>query len=408
MSLNIDKDKKYILACSGGPDSMALLDMAYQSGISFIAAHVNYHVRPSADRDEAIVTDYCQKHDIPFSVLSAPPHNKHNFENWARDVRYQFFYDLKEENGCYAVLCAHHMDDHIETYFMQKERKIIPLYWGIQSQSLYDDRLIILRPLLSLTKKQLTDYCNIHQVPYGTDETNSDISYTRNRIRNDIASRFSEEDKLHLAETIEKENRLLSAFYERVRNKSEELFNPFDQDAYRNTEEQLRLECLRSFLLHSGIDSRHFSIVHLKEIDAILRSNRNHHSVLQGKLFSFDYGKITVCDDPVPYSHTYDSISYISEDYYALKESGSTIEGVTLEEDDFPITIRSCQPSDSIRLRLGKKKLNRFFIDRKIPYPRRLLWPVMVNRQNEVVFVPEIGCDVSHFSNKPTVFMIKY
>lgn len=408
MNLNIDTEKTYILACSGGPDSMALLDMAYQSGISFIAAHVNYHVRPSSDRDEKIVTDYCQAHQIPLSVLFAPRQHQRNFENWARDLRYQFFYDLKTEYNCYGVLCAHHMDDHIETYFMQKERKIIPLYWGIQKESLYDNKLIIVRPLLSCTKKQLEDYCHTNHIPYGTDETNSDTGYTRNRIRSDIALRFSEEDKVHLAETIEEENRHLSAFYESVRMESEKLFVPYDQTAYRNTKEQLRLECLRAFLLNNGIDSRHFSIVHLKEIDALLLSGKNHHSVMQGKLFSVDYGEITVCDPPVPYSHTYDRISYISEEHYALKENGSTIEGVTLHEDDFPVTIRSYQPSDSIRLRLGKKKLNRFFIDRKIPYPKRLLWPVMVNRNNEVIFVPEIGCDIFHFSNNPTVFMIKY
>ena len=86
---------------------------------------------------------------------------------------------------------------------------------------------------------------------------------------------------------------------------------------------------------------------------------------------------------------------------------GETTEAVTLAEEDFPITIRSPQPQDAIQLRFGKKRLNRWFIDRKIPPDQRRSWPVVVNRRGEIVLVPKIGCNVAHYSNNPTCFVIK-
>ena len=78
-----------------------------------------------------------------------------------------------------------------------------------------------------------------------------------------------------------------------------------------------------------------------------------------------------------------------------------------MQADDFPITVRSVQPGDAIQLRFGTKKIHRWFIDRHIPLQERLLWPVMVNAQGKVIFVPKIGCDVAHFSNNPNLFMVQ-
>jgi len=78
-----------------------------------------------------------------------------------------------------------------------------------------------------------------------------------------------------------------------------------------------------------------------------------------------------------------------------------------LQEDDFPITIRNAQAGDVIQLRFGRKKLNRWFIDRKIPKKERKIWPVVTNKDGIVILVPKIGCDIAHFSNNPTLFVLK-
>ena len=80
---------------------------------------------------------------------------------------------------------------------------------------------------------------------------------------------------------------------------------------------------------------------------------------------------------------------------------------MTLHEDDFPITIRNVEEHDVIELRFGNKKINRWFIDRKIPKKERKIWPVVVNAKGNVILVPKIGCDIAHFSNNPTIFVLK-
>ena len=89
------------------------------------------------------------------------------------------------------------------------------------------------------------------------------------------------------------------------------------------------------------------------------------------------------------------------------KDGPAFIYRVCLTDKDFPITIRNARKSDSIELRFGTKKLNRFFIDRKISMKEELSWPVMADAQNRVIFVSGIGCDVNHYCDDPGVFMIK-
>ena len=92
---------KCVVACSGGPDSMALLDQLNKQG-------------DTADRDEKIVKEYCKKYDIPVRVLY-PVHEKGNFQAWARDVRYAFFEEVADEFDTKLLYVAHQMDDVIET-----------------------------------------------------------------------------------------------------------------------------------------------------------------------------------------------------------------------------------------------------------------------------------------------------
>ena len=103
--------KKVIVAVSGGPDSMALLDMLYQSNkYECIVAHVNYQQRDSAERDQNIIKEYADKHGLMFEVIRAPKTVKGNFQAFAREFRYQFFIDLHHKYKCNAY-CKKNGDD---------------------------------------------------------------------------------------------------------------------------------------------------------------------------------------------------------------------------------------------------------------------------------------------------------
>jgi len=387
---------------------MALLDLCYRQGYSFVVAHVNYHVRNSADRDEAIVRDYCEEHHISLEIFSPEERCTSNFEAWARKMRYEFFKEAVKECNLDAVVTAHHRDDHLETYLLQKERKSVPLYWGIAQESVYEGSLRVLHPLLPFDKNELKAYCEAHGVRYGEDETNLDTSLRRNHIRHDVLADMDEEKKQGLLHMIEAENTQMALFREKVKEASERCFDPFVLEAYAKEEENMRLEMLRSYLLQHGIDARHFSLLRLKETDHKLMEGKNFHQEFSGQLLTLDYGVLDIMRKPEEYAYQLNATQRLQTPYFSLEESGEVIEGVTVSEEDFPLLIRNAKAGDAIRMRFGTKSVNRFFIDRRIPYVKRLLWPVVVNSKNEVIFVSGLGCDVYHYSNNPNLFVIKY
>ena len=114
-------EKKWIVGVSGGPDSMALLDLCRRHRVSVVCAHVNYHHRPTADRDQQIVEAYCRNYAIPFYSLDPVKETSGNFQAWAREVRYAFFAQLAVQEAAAGVLIAQHLDDFLETALLQQE-----------------------------------------------------------------------------------------------------------------------------------------------------------------------------------------------------------------------------------------------------------------------------------------------
>jgi|SRR6266487_868181 len=121
----------YILAVSGGPDSMFLLDNLRQKGYKIAVAHVNYHKREESNQDEKLVKKYCQTWNLPCCVLSIEPDEcllAKNFQAWAREKRYNFFRKISQQKQTKYIVTAHHSDDHLETYLFQKQRKSLIKY----------------------------------------------------------------------------------------------------------------------------------------------------------------------------------------------------------------------------------------------------------------------------------------
>ena len=142
----------YLVAVSGGPDSMALLDLLRKYGLNLIVAHVNYNQRESALKDEMIVSDYCLKYNLKLFIKRFEGTYQGNFQNYARILRYDFFHELYHEYNCQALFLAHHNDDHLETFLIQKIQNRIPYTYGLNMISYYKDMKLI-RPLLSLRNK---------------------------------------------------------------------------------------------------------------------------------------------------------------------------------------------------------------------------------------------------------------
>src|SRR4051794_21818794 len=125
------KNNFYVLAVSGGPDSIFLLEKMRCEGYNFVVAHVNYKKREDSDYDEKLVRDYCQKYSLPlevYQVKGSECNSTSNFQDQARQIRYDFFQKLAKQYQTKYIVVAHHNDDHCETYLLQKRKKTLVEY----------------------------------------------------------------------------------------------------------------------------------------------------------------------------------------------------------------------------------------------------------------------------------------
>lgn len=405
------KKHKWVVAVSGGADSFALLDMCYQHGIEIICAHVNYGKRASAYKESEGVQAYCQQRNIEFAcyrVDQSEYESCGNFQAKARDIRYRFFNDVKNDFDAYGLLVAHHLDDVLETYFMQIERNSIPNYYGIKEETkIYN--IFVKRILLSYTKEQLMQYCRNEEIAYFDDESNFSDDYTRNKIRHSLVEPLSYEEKCKYQKEIQLKNNELHIRQEEVQKIIKAWGSEVDKEALLKVCKSLQYFVLREWILQNTT----LYEVHQKNIDELLslihHKNKNwKHNINDTYFLCMEYDRFMIDDTYVQeFNFLYDDVVFEKTKYFAIAEEGVTIEGITLSESDFPITIRNAQKGDKIKLRMGTKKVSRFFIDNKISHKERKIWPVVVNREGNVIFVHKIGCDIAHYSNKSTLFVLK-
>lgn len=180
--------EKVLLGLSGGADSVTLLHLLLDCGVSLSAAHVNHMIRgEEADRDENFCRQLCERLGVPFysvkiDIPSIAEKRKTGLEETARDERYAYFERLADEIGADRIVVAHNADDNRETVLFNLTRGCgLNGLCGIQPV-----RGRIIRPLLECTKTEIIGYCLENGFEYVTDSTNSDTEYTRNLLRHRV------------------------------------------------------------------------------------------------------------------------------------------------------------------------------------------------------------------------------
>ena len=126
------------MGVSGGPDSMFLLDQMRLEVYNFVVAHINYKKREDSDYDEKLVRSYCQKYSLPYEVYQVKDseyNSVSNFQDRARKIRYDFFQGLADKYQTKYIVVAHHLDDHLETYLLQKQKKTLVEHWGLPAKT---------------------------------------------------------------------------------------------------------------------------------------------------------------------------------------------------------------------------------------------------------------------------------
>ena len=188
------KDEIVILAISGGADSLALLDLCMQykqeTNVIFIGACLDHGLRPESALEATTVQKRCQEYGIPCIIEKACLDvNSPGVEQQARDVRYHFLERVALQYNAKKIAVAHHADDQIETilFHFLKGTGIRGLSgMPYQRPLFYQSSILLIRPLLSITKSELQAYLQEKNITWFEDKSNSDTHYDRNHLRHEI------------------------------------------------------------------------------------------------------------------------------------------------------------------------------------------------------------------------------
>lgn len=379
---------------------MALLDMSKKYFEYIEVAHVNYHKRDTAIRDEKIVRKYCKENMIKFHLLNVKPDDtKGNFQAYAREARYKYFGDICKKSKLDGVLVAHHMDDLIETYFMQIDKGLTVNYYGL-APNIYLYYVFVHRPLLSYTKNDLVKYCEINRIPYGIDESNLTNHYTRNKVRHSRVEKMTISEKKKLVKQIDSKNK------KNIKDLCEVVYKINSKKDYTVTQfikiKNIKLGLRALF----GNKSDKFFDEMLRQI----KDSKKYYYKGESFCISKEYDRVYIFETVHEYSYVFKSLRQLRTndyEYFKIRKAGKSVDAVTLGKKDFPITIKSATGNEIISMRFGSKKLNRYFIDNKILIKDRESWPVVINAQGDAILVPKLGCDVNHYSKKPNLYVIK-
>ncbi|MDR0972775.1 MAG: tRNA lysidine(34) synthetase TilS [Prevotellaceae bacterium] len=180
--------ERVLVALSGGADSVTLLCVLHELGYTCAAAHCNFHLRgEESDRDEQFVAELCRQKEVPlyithFDTAQIAAERQKSIETTARDLRYEWFRSLIEQGVADTLAVGHHRDDQVETLFLHLLRGT-----GLDGlQGMRPRQGNMVRPLLFLSREEITAYLSQIRQSYVTDSSNTDEHHTRNRIRHTL------------------------------------------------------------------------------------------------------------------------------------------------------------------------------------------------------------------------------
>ena len=194
--INPHKECNFVLAISGGVDSMVLANLFLINNLNFSIAHCNFQLRgKESDDDELFVNKWCSEKDIKlynkkFSTEDYCKNNKLTIQMGARELRYEWFRELIDKEKHDFIVTAHHIDDQLETFIINSIRGT-----GIDGLVGIPDKINkIIRPLLMTSKDQIIEYSKVNKINYREDSSNDKEDYLRNKIRHSVIPYLKSDD----------------------------------------------------------------------------------------------------------------------------------------------------------------------------------------------------------------------
>ena len=427
----LNKDDVVVLGCSGGPDSMALLDLLIEFrkklNISIVCAHVNHKLRAESDDEMVWLEQFCLKHKIIFEKMIINNYGDDNFHNEARNIRYNFFEELVYKYNAKYLMTAHHGDDLVETILMRIVRGSTLGGYASFSKLVKKKDYSIVRPLVYVTKDEILSYDKKNNIEYAVDKSNFSDKYTRNRYRKMVLPFLKEEEpNVHLkflkySEMLFECERFLdgesSKSYKKLYNE-----NYIDIDKFKMLDFIIQNKIINNLLEEYYEDDLILiSDVHTDLIKSLIYSNRSNSVIYLPNAV-----KVVKSYNKLYFERETDQIdSYEIELLdYANLPNGKNIKAIEdadsnsnfycrLNSSDvvLPLHVRTRRDGDRMKVKglNGSKKVKDIFIDEKVPISQRDLWPVVVDSEDKIVWLP--GLKKSKFDvskNKKCDIILRY
>lgn len=395
-------DGRTILAISGGIDSMVLADRLLQAKADFVLAHCNFRLRgEESDGDEQFVRAYAERNGLTlyvkhFETEAYAKEHRLSIEMAARELRYAWFEELRQQLNYDYIAVAHHADDQLETFFINLLRGAG--IRGLKGMQQVNGRII--RPLLDVSRAEIQQYALEHHLQWREDHTNAETQYLRNKIRHEllpVIDQISQEGRSAILKSIRhlaSENEL---YRELVQEKLSQMVVQMDchavpqrfaarndlpvEDPVAKVSEQLLFEWLRDYgfnedqvrSIYEALDGQpgtcFFSPTHRVTIE---REGLELMPICQQK--------------EVPMALSYQQIE---------KAPGFTIdpspEVAQLDYDQltFPLQLRKWQAGDRFHPlgMKGSKLLSDFFVDQKMSTRQKEACQVLTTSEDRIVWV---------------------
>ncbi len=407
---------------SGGPDSMALLDLIIklkaELGLIVVVCHVNHNVREESKIEEEYLREFSKENGLHFECMKILNYGDDNFHNEARTIRYNFFDKVCKEYNARFLMTAHHGDDLIETILMRIVRgSTLKGYSGF-SKRIEKDEYTILRPLISVTKSQLTKYCEDNNVKYFIDKSNMKDVYTRNRYRKYVLPFLKTEDA-NVHEKFLKFSETLLEYNNYIDKEVNEVINKVFKDGVLSIHRFKELDHLiQTKIIYNILEKIYgddlliitnthvkliFDIINGEKANAMVHLPNNVKVIKSYDELGFGF------DDEVVDEYEIEISSVVNlpngkniEIINSSDDNSNNVIRLSSKEVLLPLYVRTRRNGDKISVKGmdGHKKVNDIFIDGKIPSKDRNMWPVVCDANNEVVWLP--GLKKSKFDKEKT------
>ena len=409
----IAEGDKLVLALSGGMDSMVLSDLLLKTKVDFVVAHCNFHLRgEESDGDEKFVREYAERNGIQcfvkhFDTEQYATEQGISIEMAARDLRYAWFEELRQQLGYDKIAVAHHADDQAETFFINLLRGAgLRGLKGMQPQN-----GVIIRPLLWASREQIHQYALENQITWREDHTNAETFYLRNKIRNQLLPTFDElhpEARQGLYKSLEhlaSENELYRELLQEklsqiVEHKGEIQSIPHSSFLIPHSSFQLLFEWLRQYgfntdqcrfiydAMKDGIGNHYYSPTHQliigREALQLSELKENKDEEIQIEL-----GEVEITS---PIHLCFSKFEKTSD--FAIDRS-SEVAQLDFDKIRFPLTLRHWHHGDRFHPlgMKGSKLLSDFFVDQKFTEAQKQNVFLLVSADGEILWVVEHRID---------------